>query len=163
MATERAASSSCCVLAGGGPAGLMAGYLLARAGNSVVVLEKHADFLRDFRGDTIYPSTLDNFAELGWLDEFLRLPHPEVLYAEGDIAGRRVRFADFTHLPTRCKFIAFLPQWDFLDFVADKGKAFPSFRLMMNTEAIDLLRNGDAVTGLLRVRRTARLRSLPIS
>src|SRR5438046_9849823 len=96
----------CCIV-GGGPAGMMLGYLLARAGIDVIVLEKHADFFRDFRGDTIHPSTMDNMAELGLLDDFLRLPHQKVQYAEGEIGGEHIRMADFSHLPTRCKFIAF--------------------------------------------------------
>ena len=114
-----------CIVAGGGPAGMMTGYLLARAGIGVTVLEKHADFLRDFRGDTIHPSTMDNLAELGLLDAFLRLPHQEVRYAEVEIGGERVRGADFGRLSTRCKFIAFIPQWDFLNFMAAQAKAFP--------------------------------------
>ena len=113
-----------CVVAGGGPAGMMAGYLLARAGVDVVVLEKHADFLRDFRGDTIHPSTMEVLAELGLLERFLALPHQAVKYVEGEFGDERVRVADFTHLPTRCKFIAFMPQWDFLDFLAREAKRF---------------------------------------
>ena len=128
---------------------MMAGYLLARAGIDVTVLEKHADFLRDFRGDTIHPSTMDALAELGLLDDFLRLPHQEVRYAEIEIGGERVRVADFGRLATRCKFIAFIPQWDFLNFMAEQAKAFPSFSLMMETEAIDLLREGERVAGVI--------------
>ena len=128
---------------------MVAGYLLARAGIDVVVLEKHADFLRDFRGDTIHPSTLEIIGELGLLDAFLALPHQEVRYAEGEIAGERLRVADFTHLPTRCKFIAFMPQWDFLNFLAAKGRQFPGFRLMMSTEAVDLTLEGDRVAGVV--------------
>jgi 2-polyprenyl-6-methoxyphenol hydroxylase-like FAD-dependent oxidoreductase len=140
--------STRCVVAGGGPAGLMAGFLLARAGVDVIVLEKHADFLRDFRGDTIHPSTLDVIAELGLLDEFLALPHQQVRYAEGELGGRRFRFADFTHLPTRCKYIVFMPQWDFLSFIAEHAARLPTFRLMMCTEATDLLREGGRVRGV---------------
>lgn len=102
-----------CVIAGGGPAGMMAGYLLARAGVPVIVLEKHADFFRDFRGDTIHPSTLELMYELGLLDEFLKQPHQEVRELRAVINGQTVPMADFTKLPTRCKFIAFMPQWDF--------------------------------------------------
>jgi 2-polyprenyl-6-methoxyphenol hydroxylase-like FAD-dependent oxidoreductase len=127
---------------------MMAGYLLARAGIDVVVLEKHADFLRDFRGDTIHPSTMDDLAELGLLDAFLKLPHQEVRYAEGEIGGLRVRMADFTRLSTRCKFIAFIPQWDFLNFMAAQARAFPGFRLMMETEAIDLVRASERIAGV---------------
>src|SRR5438034_7918283 len=106
-----------CVIVGGGPAGIMAGYLLARAGVPVTVLEKHADFLRDFRGDTIHPSTLELMHELGLLDEFLREPHQKVERIGANFAGDFFPIADFTHLPTRCKFIAFMPQWDFLHFL----------------------------------------------
>jgi 2-polyprenyl-6-methoxyphenol hydroxylase-like FAD-dependent oxidoreductase len=138
-----------CIVAGGGPAGLMTGYLLARAGIGVTVLEKHADFLRDFRGDTIHPSTMDALAELGLLDDFLRLPHQEVRYAEVEVGGERVRGADFGRLSTRCKFIAFIPQWDFLNFMVERAKALPSFRLMMETEAVDLVRKGERVAGVV--------------
>jgi 2-polyprenyl-6-methoxyphenol hydroxylase-like FAD-dependent oxidoreductase len=128
---------------------MMAGYLLARAGIAVTVLEKHADFLRDFRGDTIHPSTMDNLAELGLLDAFLRLPHQKVRYAEVEVGGERVRPADFGRLPTRCKFIAFIPQWDFLNFMAAQARAYPSFRLMMETEAVDLIRGGERIAGVI--------------
>jgi 2-polyprenyl-6-methoxyphenol hydroxylase-like FAD-dependent oxidoreductase len=128
---------------------MMAGYLLARAGIDVTVLEKHGDFLRDFRGDTIHPSTMDALAELGLLEAFLRLPHQQVDHAEVEIAGERVRAADFRRLATRCKFIAFIPQWDFLNFMAERAKAFPSFELMMETEAVDLIRDGERVVGVV--------------
>ena len=107
-----------CLVVGGGPAGMMTGYLLARAGVDVVVLEKHADFNRDFRGDTIHPSTLELLHELGLLEEFLRLPHQELREIRGIFNGHAVPIADFSRLPTRCKFIAFMPQWDFLDFLS---------------------------------------------
>src|SRR5258708_25529822 len=107
-----------CCIAGGGPAGMMLGFLLARMGLDVVVLEKHGDFLRDFRGDTIHPSTLEIIAELGLLDKFLKLPHQEVRSLSTQIGETMVQMADFTHLPTRCRFIALMPQWDFLDFLA---------------------------------------------
>ncbi|MBO0765613.1 MAG: FAD-dependent oxidoreductase [Hyphomicrobiaceae bacterium] len=126
----------------------MAGYLLARGGIDVTVLEKHADFLRDFRGDTIHPSTMDALAELGLLEDFLRLPHQEVRYAEGDIEGERLRIADFRRLSTRSKFIAFIPQWDFLNFMAERAQAFPQFTLLMQTEAIDLVHDGGRVAGV---------------
>jgi 2-polyprenyl-6-methoxyphenol hydroxylase-like FAD-dependent oxidoreductase len=138
-----------CLVAGGGPAGMMTGYLLARAGIGVTVLEKHADFLRDFRGDTIHPSTMDDLAELGLLDDFLRLPHQKVRHAELEIGGERLRAADFGRLSTRCKFIAFIPQWDFLNFMAAQARAFPSFSLSMETEAVDLIRDGDRITGVV--------------
>jgi 2-polyprenyl-6-methoxyphenol hydroxylase-like FAD-dependent oxidoreductase len=136
------------VIAGGGPAGMMCGYLLARAGVPVTVLEKHGDFLRDFRGDTIHPSTLDVMSELGLLDEFLKRPHSEVRHAEGELGDVRIRVADFTHLPTRCKFVAFMPQWEFLDFLAAKARAFPTFTLRLETEATRLIRDGDHVMGV---------------
>jgi 2-polyprenyl-6-methoxyphenol hydroxylase-like FAD-dependent oxidoreductase len=138
-----------CAIAGGGPAGVMAGFLLARAGVDVIVLEKHPDFFRDFRGDTIHPSTMDVLGELGLLDAFLKVPHQEVRYAEGEIGDERFRLANLTHLPTRCKFIALMPQWDFLNFLAAQGNALPWFRLMMRTEATDLLREGGRTVGVV--------------
>jgi 2-polyprenyl-6-methoxyphenol hydroxylase-like FAD-dependent oxidoreductase len=137
-----------CVIVGGGPAGMMAGYLLGRAGVAVVVLEKHADFNRDFRGDTIHPSTLELMHELGLLDEFLKQPHQEVRELRGVINGQAVPIADFTGLPTRCKFIAFMPQWDFLNFLSGHAKRFPAFQLHMETEVIDLLIENQRVTGV---------------
>ena len=137
------------VIAGGGPAGMMCGYLLARAGIDVIVLEKHADFLRDFRGDTVHPSTMTIFDELGLLDAFLARPHQKVQYAEGEIGDRRVRIADFTHLPVKCPFIAFMPQWEFLDFLADRANELPSFRLLMETEATDLVTSEGRVSGVV--------------
>jgi len=137
-----------CAIAGGGPAGMMLGFLLARAGVDVLVLEKHADFLRDFRGDTIHPSTLEVMHELGLLDEFLKLPHQKVREIGGIVGDEKVIFADFTHLPTRCGFIAFIPQWDFLDFLADQAKLYPGFKLMLRAEVDDLLWDGDRVVGL---------------
>jgi 2-polyprenyl-6-methoxyphenol hydroxylase-like FAD-dependent oxidoreductase len=137
-----------CVIAGGGPAGMMAGYLLARAGVPVVVLEKHADFNRDFRGDTIHPSTLDLMHELGLLDEFLKLPHQELRELRAVVNGQVVPAANFTKLPTHCKFIAFMPQWDFLNFLSSHAKRFPSFQLHMETEVVDLLMEGSRVIGV---------------
>ncbi len=137
-----------CAIAGGGPAGMMLGLLLARAGVDVLVLEKHADFLRDFRGDTIHPSTLEVMHELGLLDEFLKLPHQQVREIGGIVGDEKVIFADFTHLPTRCGFIAFIPQWDFLDFLADRAKLYPGFKLKMKAVVDDLLWEGDRVIGL---------------
>jgi 2-polyprenyl-6-methoxyphenol hydroxylase-like FAD-dependent oxidoreductase len=138
-----------CCIAGGGPAGMMLGFLLARAGISVLVLEKHADFLRDFRGDTIHPSTLEVMYELGLLDEFLQRPHQEVRRLGAQIGDKSVEVADFTHLPTHCRFIAFMPQWDFLDFLAEHAKRFPAFQLKMEAEARDLTVDSGVVTGLL--------------
>jgi 2-polyprenyl-6-methoxyphenol hydroxylase-like FAD-dependent oxidoreductase len=137
-----------CVIVGGGPAGMMAGYLLARAGVPVVVLEKHADFNRDFRGDTIHPSTLELMHELGLLEEFLKQPHQEVRELRAVVNGQVVPVADFTKLPTRCKFIAFMPQWDFLNFLSSDAKKFPSFQLHMETEVFDLLIENERVIGV---------------
>jgi 2-polyprenyl-6-methoxyphenol hydroxylase-like FAD-dependent oxidoreductase len=139
--------TSCCI-AGGGPAGLMLGYLLARAGVPVVVLEKHDDFLRDFRGDTIHPSTLEVMRELGLLDEFLTRPHQEMHRVGGIVGGRLFRIADFSHLPTACKYIAFMPQWDFLDFLAERGKRLPAFDLRLGVAASELIEEGSRVVGL---------------
>jgi 2-polyprenyl-6-methoxyphenol hydroxylase-like FAD-dependent oxidoreductase len=136
------------VIVGGGPAGMMAGYLLGRAGVAVVVLEKHADFNRDFRGDTIHPSTLELMHELGLLDEFLKQPHQEVRELRAVVDGQAVPIADFTRLPTRCKFIAFMPQWDFLNFLSGHAKRFPAFQLHMETEVVDLLIENERVTGV---------------
>jgi 2-polyprenyl-6-methoxyphenol hydroxylase-like FAD-dependent oxidoreductase len=137
-----------CCIAGGGPAGMMLGFLLARAGVSVLVLEKHADFLRDFRGDTIHPSTLEVMYELGLLQEFLQRPHQEVPTLGAQIGDVFVEVADFTHLPTHCRFIAFMPQWDFLDFLSDHAKRYPAFQLRMETEVQDLILDDGRVTGL---------------
>jgi 2-polyprenyl-6-methoxyphenol hydroxylase-like FAD-dependent oxidoreductase len=141
--------STDCVIAGGGPAGMMLGYLLARAGIDVTVLEKHQDFLRDFRGDTVHPSTLQVMHELGLLEEFLKLPHAEIRGVGIDIGDRHFQFGDLTHLPTVCKFIAMMPQWDFLDFLARKGRLLPNFHLLMQTEAKDLIAQGDRICGVL--------------
>ena len=137
-----------CAVAGGGPAGMMLGLLLARAGVNVAVLEKHADFLRDFRGDTIHPSTLELLHELGVLEAFLARPHQEVRSLTGHVAGEPVTIADFSHLPTRCKFIALMPQWDFLDFVAAEAARFPTFRLIMQAEVTGLIENAGRVAGV---------------
>src|SRR5437899_8945175 len=137
-----------CVIVGGGPAGMMTGYLLARAGVEVAVLEKHADFNRDFRGDTIHPSTLELMSELGLLDEFLKQPHQEVRELRGVVNGQVVPIADFTKLPMRCKFIAFMPQWDFLNFLSSHARRFPTFQLHMQTEVVDLLIEDNRVAGV---------------
>jgi 2-polyprenyl-6-methoxyphenol hydroxylase-like FAD-dependent oxidoreductase len=137
-----------CVIAGGGPAGIMAGYLLARAGVPVIVLEKHADFFRDFRGDTIHPSTLELMYELGLLDEFLKQPHQEVRELRAVINGQTVPIADFAKLPMRCKFMAFMPQWDFLNFLFTHAKEFPSFQLLTQHEVLDLIFDQNRVTGV---------------
>ena len=140
-------TTTCCIV-GGGPAGMMLGFLLARAGVRVTVLEKHGDFLRDFRGDTIHPSTLELMHELGLLDEFLKLPHSRVERLSGQVGETTVTLADFSHLPTHCKFIALMPQWDFLDFLAAHGKNYPGFDLRMKTEATDLIEEGGRVAGV---------------
>jgi 2-polyprenyl-6-methoxyphenol hydroxylase-like FAD-dependent oxidoreductase len=123
-------------------------YLLARAGVEVLVLEKHADFLRDFRGDTIHPSTLEVLHDLGLLDEFLKLPHDELRDIGVQIGDVQSTVADFTHLPTHCKFIVLMPQWDFLNFMADHAKRYPEFNLRMQAEVTDLIVDGDRVTGV---------------
>ncbi len=140
--------STSCVIAGGGPAGMMLGFLLARAGLDVTVLEKHRDFLRDFRGDTVHPSTLQIMHELGLLEKFLQLPHTRIVTANLEIGERQFTIGDFTRLPTICKFIALMPQWDFLDFIAGEAKQFPNFHLRMQTRADDLLVENKTVTGV---------------
>lgn len=127
---------------------MMCGYLLARAGVPVLVLEKHRDFLRDFRGDTVHPSTLEVMRELGLLEGLLARPHQEVRHAEGQIGDTRVRIADFTHLPTHCKFLAFMPQWELLDFLAERARRLPAFTLRMEVESQRLLREDSQVTGV---------------
>src|SRR5512139_2726207 len=146
--SSAASIKTTCCIAGGGPAGMMLGFLLARAGLAVTLLEKHADFLRDFRGDTVHPSTLELMYELGLLDEFLKLPHEKVDHLTGQIGAERITIADFSHLPTHCRFIALMPQWDFLNFLAAQGKRYPSFDLRMQTEATDLIEEDGRVVGL---------------
>ncbi|MBV8791262.1 MAG: FAD-dependent oxidoreductase [Pseudolabrys sp.] len=138
--------TTCCI-AGGGPAGMMLGFLLARAGVPVVVLEKHRDFLRDFRGDTVHPSTLEVMDELGLLDDFLKLPHSKVDHVSMQVGEDPVRFA-LIGLPTHCQFIAFMPQWDFLDFLAARGKRYRTFDLRMRAEATDLIEQGRRIVGV---------------
>ena len=136
------------VIAGGGPAGMMAGLLFARAGCSVQVLEKHADFFRDFRGDTVHPSTLELLRELGFLGEFLKRPHDEVRTLTARVANRQITFADTSHLPVESRFIALMPQWDFLDFLAQEARRYPTFSLRMEAEAVDLIIENGRVAGV---------------
>ena len=143
MTTE----TQCCI-AGGGPAGIMLGYLLARAGIDVVVLEKHADFLRDFRGDTIHPSTLEVMYELGVLEEFLKRPHQEIREFAGQIGDQMIPLADLTHLPTHCKFLVLMPQWDFLDFMKVQAETYPAFHLIMEAEVTELIEEGNTIAGV---------------
>ena len=145
--TAHVLQTTCCI-AGGGPAGMMLGLLLARAGVEVVVLEKHKDFLRDFRGDTVHPSTLEIMYELGLLEDFLAIPHSAVHQIDLQIGRDIVRVGNFDRLPVHCGFIALMPQWDFLDFLAARAKQFPSFRLLMDTEAVALLHGSGRVAGL---------------
>jgi 2-polyprenyl-6-methoxyphenol hydroxylase-like FAD-dependent oxidoreductase len=144
---DHSIATRCCI-AGGGPAGMMLGYLLARAGVDVVVLEKHADFFRDFRGDTVHPSTLELMYELGLLDAFLKLPHQKIETLTGQVGADHLDFVDFRHLPTHCKYIALMPQWDFLNFLAIQGRRYKTFDLHMQTEATDLIEEGGRVVGL---------------
>src|SRR5687767_8059661 len=134
-----------CCIAGGGPAGVMAGLLLARAGVRVLVLEKHADFLRDFRGDTIHPSTLEVMHELGILEKLLALPHQKAPVLRAQFGDLNLEIADFSHLPTRCKFIALMPQWDFLNFLAEQGRRYPTYDLRMQAEVTDVIEEGGRI------------------
>jgi 2-polyprenyl-6-methoxyphenol hydroxylase-like FAD-dependent oxidoreductase len=136
------------VIAGGGPAGMMAGYLFARAGVRTLVLEKHADFLRDFRGDTVHPSTLDLFDELGLLDALLEQPHDKMPDIEAVIGGKPYRIGDFTRLPKPGNFIALMPQWHFLNFLAEEGRKLPAFELRMESEAVGLIEEEGRIAGL---------------
>lgn len=140
-------TTDCCIV-GGGPAGLMLGYLLARAGVQVVVLEKHPDFLRDFRGDTIHPSTLQIMHQLGLLEELLTLPHQKAERLQAEVGGEEVTLADFRRLPVKCRYIAFMPQWDFLNFLAAKARALPGFTLLQSTDFGELRYDGDRVCGV---------------
>lgn len=137
-----------CCITGAGPAGMMLGYLLGRAGVATVVLEKHADFLRDFRGDTVHPSTLMILKELGLSDEFLQLPHSEIRQITAELGNCSVKIADFSHVPTPFKFIALMPQWDFLNFLSEKGRCFPSLKILMSAQVTDLIESSGRVVGV---------------
>ena len=147
MAETEKLSTTCCIT-GGGPAGIMAGLLLARAGVDVIVLEKHADFFRDFRGDTIHPSTLEVMHELGILEGLLKLPHQKAHQIGAQLGDFTFTPADFSHLPTTCKFIALMPQWDFLDYLAQHARRYSTFHLKMNHEVTDLIRENGRVVGV---------------
>jgi 2-polyprenyl-6-methoxyphenol hydroxylase-like FAD-dependent oxidoreductase len=146
--TDSKVMEVCCCIAGGGPAGMVAGFLLARAGVEVVILEKHADFLRDFRGDTIHPSTLELMYELGILEDFLKQPHQELEQIGAQIGDFQVTVADFSHLPTHCHFVGLMPQWDFLNFMAEQGKRCPQFHLRMETEVTGLIEENGQIAGV---------------
>src|SRR3954447_25609876 len=136
------------IVVGGGPAGMMAGLLFARAGCKGQVLEKHADFLRDFRGDTVHPSTMELLRELGLLDQFLKRPHDEVRSLTARVADRQITIADMSHLPVESRFVALMPQWEFLDFLTQEGRHYPTFSLRMEAEAVDLIIEDGRVSGV---------------
>jgi 2-polyprenyl-6-methoxyphenol hydroxylase-like FAD-dependent oxidoreductase len=144
---RRTINTRCCIV-GGGPAGMMLGYLLGRAGIETIVLEKHADFFRDFRGDTVHPSTLQVMDELGLIDGFLKLPHQQLQKMDGQFGGTSIRIADLSRLNVKYPFIAFMPQWDFLNFLRESGKRFSSLKVMMNADATDLMWSDDTVVGV---------------
>lgn len=150
-------SCRCCIV-GGGPAGMVLGLLLARAGVDTVVIEKHGDFLRDFRGDTIHPSTLEALHDLGLLEDFLKLPHQKATLLQGKVGDVTIPLADFSHLPTHAKYIVFMPQWDFLNFIAAQAKRYPGFRLLMSTEADGLVVEQERVAGI-----TAKTKDRPLT
>jgi 2-polyprenyl-6-methoxyphenol hydroxylase-like FAD-dependent oxidoreductase len=144
---QRTLTTRCCIV-GGGPAGMMLGYLLGRAGIDTMVLEKHADFFRDFRGDTVHPSTLQVMDELGLIEGFLKLPHQQLQKMDGKFGDASIRIADLSRLKVKYPFIAFMPQWDFLNFLRESGKKFASLKVLMNADATDLIWSGNAVAGV---------------
>ena len=144
---DRTLKTTCCIV-GGGPAGVVLGYLLARGGVEVTVLEKHADFFRDFRGDTVHPSTLEVMYELGLLDDLLKVPHQELTSVSAVLGDFHFKVADLSRLPTHCKFVALMPQWDFLDFLSGKARQFSNFQLQMQHDAVDLIRDGERIAGV---------------
>ncbi len=145
--TTETVETGCCIV-GGGPAGVMLGYLLARSGVPVTVLEKHKDFFRDFRGDTVHPSTLEVMYELGLLEDFLKLPHQELSSVNGVFGDYTFQVASLRRVPTHCKFVALMPQWDFLNFLSSKARKFSSFTLKMEHEAVDLIDDSGQVSGV---------------
>jgi 2-polyprenyl-6-methoxyphenol hydroxylase-like FAD-dependent oxidoreductase len=140
-------TTTCCI-SGGGPAGIMLGFLLARAGIDTTVLEKWPNFFRDFRGDTIHPSVMEILHELGLLEDFLKLKHDELHRVEAEVGNEKIIVADFSHLRLHCPFIALIPQWDFLNFMVNKARQYPAFHLLMETEAVDIIREEGNVVGL---------------